>query len=304
MERLRKTFVFVGQRFGRLVCADISTMRYPLWTCDCGIQKRISIYSVIKGAAKSCGCYNADSVRARAALKPTAAQSSVGEKFGRLTVMRLSQKKHFVDCRCECGEELSAYVYSIINGDTRSCGCLSQELTSKRTKGQLHHIDLSGKRFGRLFVLRRVGVTQSRGARWFCLCDCGAKKIVSAQPLLKGMTRSCGCLQRETVKRVMTKHGRYKDRDYINELGDKRRAIKSGAFVERVFRKRVYERDMGLCGICGLPVEKGDFTLDHRLPLILGGTHSYENCRTAHASCNFRKGAKRPEECSHLWLRN
>src|SRR6266576_2572566 len=141
MERLRKTFVFVGQRFGRLVCADISTMRYPLWTCDCGIQKRISIYSVIKGAVKSCGCF-------------------------------------------------------------------SQELTSKRTKGQLHHIDLSGKRFGRLFVLRRVGVTQSRGARWFCLCDCGAKKIVSAQPLLKGMTRSCGCLQRETVKRVMTKHGR------------------------------------------------------------------------------------------------
>jgi 5-methylcytosine-specific restriction endonuclease McrA len=102
----------------------------------------------------------------------------------------------------------------------------------------------------------------------------------------------------------MTKHGRYKDRDYIQELWSRRRAMKADAFVETVNPAIVYERDMGLCGICGLPVEGDDFNMDHRVPLMLGGKHSYDNCQTAHALCNLRKAAKMPEDCTHLWARN
>jgi len=82
------------------------------------------------------------------------------------------------------------------------------------------------------------------------------------------------------------------------------RANRRNAFVERVDDAVVYERDMGLCQICGLPVEDGDFHLEHRTPLSRGGEHSYANCQTAHGLCNIRKSNKYPNECDHLWMRS
>lgn len=101
----------------------------------------------------------------------------------------------------------------------------------------------------------------------------------------------------------MTKHGQYKEKSYILAKSFRRRAMKMAATVEDVDPAVVYERDMGLCQLCGLPVEEGDFHLDHRIPIYRGGHHSYENCQTAHAFCNISKRAKLPEECGYLWLR-
>ena len=57
-------------------------------------------------------------------------------------------------------------------------------------------VDLSGRRFGRLSVIRLHPVrTKCRNARWVCLCDCGNEAIVSSGGL-KDDTRSCGCLRR------------------------------------------------------------------------------------------------------------
>lgn len=229
----------------------------------------------------------------------------IGHRFGRLVAIRyVDDSRNHAIWKCDCGNEKRVYIYSVLNGDTRSCGCLNTELTAKRNIGTQHHIDITGKRFGRLTAIQRNGITSNRITIWTCKCDCGGSKDISARSLRSGLTRSCGCLQKETARLMMTKHGRYRDRDYINELGDKRRAMKTGAFVERVFRAKVYERDIGLCQICGLPVEDGESTLDHAVPLFRGGTHSYKNCRTAHASCNFKKALKLPEECEHLWRRS
>lgn len=78
---------------------------------------------------------------------------------------------------------------------------------------------------------------------------------------------------------------------------------KRSAFVEAVDVAEVYERDMGLCQICGLPVGPGEFHLDHRIPISRGGKHSMLNTQTSHATCNLRKNDKLPSECAHLWLR-
>ena len=58
--------------------------------------------------------------------------------------------------------------------------------------------DLTGKRFDRLLA---VGRAPNVGLRtyWDCICDCGTKKSIAAQPLSSGITRSCGCLRRERV---------------------------------------------------------------------------------------------------------
>ena len=67
-------------------------------------------------------------------------------------------------------------------------------------------IDLTGRTFGRLRVLRRDGTHRTPEgaykARWLCLCDperggCGNVKTILGENLRGGRTLSCGCLARE-----------------------------------------------------------------------------------------------------------
>ena len=73
--------------------------------------------------------------------------------------------------------------------------------TSKRTK------DLSGQRFGRLQVIAQAANDSENRAVWRCRCDCGGTRDVKAANLMRGETRSCGCLGRETRKRNGDKAG-------------------------------------------------------------------------------------------------
>lgn len=57
-------------------------------------------------------------------------------------------------------------------------------------------LDLLGQKFGRLKVIEKMPSKDSR-SMWRCICDCGNEKVVSGRNLKKGLTRSCGCLQRE-----------------------------------------------------------------------------------------------------------
>lgn len=64
-------------------------------------------------------------------------------------------------------------------------------------------IDLTGRRFGRLTVLERVGTYKNENdpciamPTWRCRCDCGEETVVIGNNLRQGMTRSCGCLRRD-----------------------------------------------------------------------------------------------------------
>jgi hypothetical protein len=72
-------------------------------------------------------------------------------------------------------------------------------------------IDLSGGRVGRLLVIHRSGthVTPNGCSQplWLCQCDCGAAVTVRGQSLRLGLTRSCGCLNRDTTIARNAKHG-------------------------------------------------------------------------------------------------
>jgi hypothetical protein len=63
--------------------------------------------------------------------------------------------------------------------------------------------DLRGKTFGRLKVLYRVN-NVGKMTSWKCECQCNKKNIliVSAAHLKDGHTKSCGCLQQESVIRL------------------------------------------------------------------------------------------------------
>jgi hypothetical protein len=69
-------------------------------------------------------------------------------------------------------------------------------------------IDLTGQTFGRLTVLRRNPQNTPAGAsRFDCLCVCGNRITTAAYRLKLGMTKSCGCLQRELTRLRHTTHG-------------------------------------------------------------------------------------------------
>jgi hypothetical protein len=74
----------------------------------------------------------------------------------------------------------------------------------------LNFQDLTGKRFGKLVVLRR-SETKSRRTFWLCNCDCGKTKIVNAEQLKNGGTKSCGCLLKEPHRKT---HGLSNSRLY------------------------------------------------------------------------------------------
>lgn len=60
-------------------------------------------------------------------------------------------------------------------------------------------IDLTGKKFGKLTVISQFKKKMpDMQRRWNCLCDCGGEKIVKANSLIKGKTKSCGCLSNRT----------------------------------------------------------------------------------------------------------
>lgn len=65
--------------------------------------------------------------------------------------------------------------------------------------------NLTGQRFGRLVVVRRV-LSLRNCIRWECRCDCGKIIVASGHDLKKnGGTTSCGCYHREVTSKHNTK---------------------------------------------------------------------------------------------------
>lgn len=82
------------------------------------------------------------------------------------------------------------------------------------------------------------------------------------------------------------------------EQRSRRRARMREAFVEDVSLAYIFQRDRGICGICGERVDRRckyphprTPVLDHITPLSRGGKHEAKNLQLAHHGCNDRKGA-------------
>lgn len=68
---------------------------------------------------------------------------SIGSRFARLTVIKLTRKstsrgksRAAAFCKCDCGKIVSVLAFSLTGGRTRSCGCLQRE--ASRLSGLTH----------------------------------------------------------------------------------------------------------------------------------------------------------------------
>lgn len=68
-------------------------------------------------------------------------------------------------------------------------------------------LDIAGKVFGRLTVLKDAGSDKNGTRLWMCECICGVTKVISGNSLRKGNTKSCGCFHSEQILKSITTHG-------------------------------------------------------------------------------------------------
>lgn len=80
-------------------------------------------------------------------------------------------------------------------------------------------------------------------------------------------------------------------------VAERRRALLLGAEVEPFSAAEIYERDNWTCGICNGSIDRAALfphpqsaSLDHIVPLSLGGAHKPSNVRATHLYCNASRG--------------
>lgn len=72
----------------------------------------------------------------------------------------------------------------------------------------------------------------------------------------------------------------------------RRNARKKAAQIGTVDYQRIWDRDKGICWICGTKVDRRNCHFDHVIPLAKGGAHSEENIAVSHSWCNQHKNSR------------
>ncbi|MDY7109195.1 MAG: HNH endonuclease [Planctomycetota bacterium] len=68
-------------------------------------------------------------------------------------------------------------------------------------------------------------------------------------------------------------------------------------------RRNIYARDGNRCQYCGRHFGTRELTIDHVVPRVQGGEHTWDNLVCACISCNTRKGGRTPDEANVRLIR-
>lgn len=114
-----------------------------------------------------------------------------GQKIGRWTITDTSTTTPRGEvkrlCRCECGTERYVLERSLKSGASLSCGCMRKENAQKALG-----MDLQGKTFGELTVIRKADYQRKNGGIWWlCRCSCGKEYETPGTLLTTGRRIHC-----------------------------------------------------------------------------------------------------------------
>lgn len=109
-------------------------------------------------------------------------------------------------------------------------------------------------------------------------------------------TRTAAQVERD---RALTAKWKRENPHRVTAYLQKRRAAKAGARSGHVDLDRLWRDSGSTCGICGDSIDRDlrhpdpmSPSLDHILPLSMGGAHAQGNVQWTHLVCNLRKGAR------------
>ena len=163
------------------------------WHCEC--QKCKTVRSV-----------RADGLNRLPNSCPDCKNDISGNKYGKITVLyktRIDNNGHsYWMCQCECGKNKEISGSNLKSGYTLSCGCLHREIISEKLT-----IDLTGQKFGKLTVIKRISEIGDGHIKWLCKCECGSIIEAQGSNLKSGHTTSCGCIKSKgelKIKEILT----------------------------------------------------------------------------------------------------
>jgi hypothetical protein len=109
-----------------------------------------------------------------------------------------------------------------------------------------------------------------------------------------------GCRCRDCTEAVNQQRSYYKYKQVAAgkplDVNARARARRFGVENEYINKWQVFERDEWICGLCHEPVDReakwpawGFPSIDHIVPLAVGGPHTHANVQCAHLGCNLLK---------------
>lgn len=117
--------------------------------------------------------------------------------------------------------------------------------------------------------------------------------------------RSCkGCAENFITRRkeqvyCSTQCNRWMREQMKRETARRRGESEWNAAGRPTWKARIYYGNKGICQLCFQPIDLTldypnpmSFSIDHIVPVSLGGTHKLKNLQSAHLLCNSKRGNK------------
>ena len=191
--RKRKDYTqYIGQTFNELTILNVKKEEGKssiIWKfeclCSCGEKVVKRANQVLSGRARSCGH-----------LKKKDYSNLIGQKFGELTILEISEpikelnSRRISTCLCSCGRKVKSNFSAVINGQTKTCGDCSRGVRSTRDKDCSY---LIGKTIGELTILFRANApeTEKHKEYYSCRCSCGNELVLPIEKITSGKIATC-----------------------------------------------------------------------------------------------------------------
>jgi hypothetical protein len=288
-----------GKRFGLLTVTSPTEQRTSKGEvvfqckCDCGNWVKVRSSYLTSGKKNDCGCNN----------NKQHPRYKQGDMLGKFTVksseFNEARKKYIYTALCDCGTEVHGESDAIkkkrycTNPKCRfSRAARPHTLTAKN--------DITGKKFGRLTVIRPTEYRASGAIVWETKCDCGKTYLATHKNMRYGNVVSCGCYFKELVaSKEFRDKIKGKRKNLLTAFNTLMRLYKRSA-KEREYEFNLSEEDFyeltkGSCYYCGKEptnIQKKNnevyiYNGIDRVDSKLGYTK--ENCVSCCTQCNVAK---------------
>ena len=186
--------------------------------------------------------------------------------------MAQAPRRPRVPCTCTvCGSDFTIKAASVKRGEGKFCS------RKCHAAGRRRPVNCVCEQCGDVFVLHESAVQRGEGR--YCSKRCyGDSKIVSTE------SRAEGPIPKSR----------------------RQRALHWGVEYELYNRQGIFERDNFMCGLCLEPIDPtleypnpGSASIDHILPMSLGGSTAPDNVQAAHLSCNLSKQNRYTDQLQH-----
>lgn len=224
-----------------------------------------------------------------------------GKTFNDLTATSYSHcknKKHYWNFVCKCGREVIKRRDQVLNGKFKHCG-------EHKSNRWISLEDITGNRYNRLVAIKKLENNKHNQIVWLFKCDCGNEIETEKNVVIRNITKSCGCYQKDKIREIGYKNQKEFGLSAYNQLfGSYKKSAKNRNYCFELNNEQFERLIKDNCYYCGeIPKQiKKSPTSTHtyvyngidRINNDIG--YVLENCITSCGKCNKMKSIYTQED--------